>query len=61
MTNDSKPFRWGIIGCGLIAPRFFQALENTGDGRVVAAASKSLRRAKRFRKMTGVERIYDSY
>lgn len=61
MMNDSKPFRWGIIGCGLIAPRFFQALKNTGEGRVVAAASKSRHRAKRFREKTGVERIYDSY
>ena len=28
---------------------------------MVAAASKSMRRAKRFQKKTGVERIYDSY
>ncbi|MEN8255576.1 MAG: Gfo/Idh/MocA family oxidoreductase [Verrucomicrobiota bacterium] len=61
MANDSKPFRWGIIGCGLIAPRFFKALENTGEGRVVAAASKSMLRAKRFQQKTGVERIYGSY
>ena len=54
-------FRWGIIGCGAIAPKFFQSLENTGEGRVVAAASKSMRRAKRFQKKTGVEHIYNSY
>ena len=54
-------FRWGIIGCGAIAPKFFQSLEKTGEGRVVAAASKSMRRAKRFQKITGVEHIYDSY
>ncbi len=57
-----KPsIRWGIIGCGLIAPKFFHALENTGEGQVVAAASKSIRRAKRFGKKTGVERVYGSY
>lgn len=54
-------FRWGIIGCGLIAPNFFQALENTGEGRVVVAASKSMRRARRLQKKLGIERIYGSY
>jgi dihydrodiol dehydrogenase / D-xylose 1-dehydrogenase (NADP) len=56
-----KPFRWGIMGCGLIAPKFFQALENTGEGRVVAAASKSMRRARRFQKKTGIAQVYDGY
>jgi len=53
-------FHWGIIGCGAIAPKFFQSLEKTGEGRVVAAASKSMRRAKRFQQKTGVGHIYDS-
>lgn len=56
-----KTFKWGIIGCGLIAPKFFQALENTGEGRVVAAASKSLRRARRLQQKLGFERAYGSY
>lgn len=54
-------FKWGIIGCGLIAPKFFRALEHTGEGRVVAAASKSLRRAQRLQKKLGIERVYGSY
>ena len=58
MTNK---IRWGIIGCGLIAPKFFQALENTGEGYVVAAASKSLRRAKRLQKKLGISQVYGSY
>lgn len=53
--------RWGIIGCGLIAPKFFHALENTGEGHVVAAASRSMRRARRLQKKLGIEHIYDSY
>lgn len=57
----NESFRWGIVGCGLIAPKFFQYLENTGEGRVVAAASKSLRRAKRLQKKLGIERAYGSY
>lgn len=61
-------FRWGILGCGLIAPKFFQALETcaadggkTGEGHVVAAASKSMRRAKRFQKKLGIPNVYGSY
>jgi predicted dehydrogenase len=53
--------RWGIIGCGLIAPKFFQCLEKTGEGHVVAAASKSMRRAKRFQQKFGIPNVYGSY
>lgn len=54
-------FRWGIIGYGLIAPKFFHALENTGEGHVVAAASKSMRRAKRLQRKLGIPHVYGSY
>lgn len=54
-------FRWGIIGCGLIAPKFFQCLENTGEGHVVAAASRSMHRAKRLQKKLGIPQVYGSY
>ena len=57
----SGQFKWGVIGCGLIAPKFFHALENTGEGRVVAAASKSMRRAQKLKKNLGIERVYGSY
>ncbi len=59
--SPNPTVRWGIIGCGAIAPKFFQSLEKTGEGRVIAAASKSMSRAKRFQKKTGVGRIYGSY
>jgi predicted dehydrogenase len=45
----------------LIAPKFLQALEHTGEGRVVAAASKSLRRAQRLGRKLGIEHVYGSY
>jgi predicted dehydrogenase len=57
----NEKFRWGIIGCGLIAPKFFQSLENTGEGNVVAAASKSIRRAHRLQKKLGIPTVYGSY
>ncbi|AKJ64482.1 Gfo/Idh/MocA family protein [Kiritimatiella glycovorans] len=59
--NDSNGIRWGIIGCGLIAPKFHRSLLNTGEGRVVAAASKSMRRARRLGDKTGIPHLYDSY
>ena len=59
--GDKRGFRWGIIGCGLIAPNFFRAMENTGEGHVVAAASKSMRRAQRLGQKLGIERVYGSY
>lgn len=57
----SGPFKWGIIGCGLIAPKFFHALENTGEGHVVAAASKSMSRAQKLGEKLGIPRVYGSY
>lgn len=57
----SGPFKWGIIGCGLIAPKFFQALENTGEGHVVAAASKSMRRAQKLGQKLGIPHVYGRY
>lgn len=57
----SENFKWGVIGCGLIVPKFFKCLENTGEGRVVAAASKSMRRAQRLGKKLGISNVYGSY
>lgn len=57
----NQPVKWGIIGCGGIAPKFALSLEKTGEGRVAAAASKSMRRAGRFGRLNGVERVYGSY
>jgi predicted dehydrogenase len=61
MKRRPDTFKWGIIGCGLIAPRFVRAMEKTGEGTVASAASKSWRRAVKLQKETGIPRIYDSY
>lgn len=61
MQKENHSFRWGIIGCGLIAPKFFHALEATGEGVVVAVASQSGRRARRLGRELGVRHIYSSY
>ena len=56
-----KQFRWGVIGCGLIVPKFVRGLEATGEGTVVAAASKSLVRAMRTKATCGIPHVYTSY
>lgn len=58
---QNETVRWGIIGCGAIAPKFFHSLQKTGEGCAAAAASKSTFRAKRFQQKTGVEQVYGSY
>lgn len=42
-------------------PKFVGGLEETGEGRVVAAASKSRRRARRAQEVTGIPRVYKGY
>jgi len=56
-----KKVRWGMIGCGAIAPKFFNSMKRVEDGEVVAAASKSILRAKRFGRKTGLEQVYGRY
>ncbi len=59
--TERKQVQWGVIGCGLIAPKFFQSLENTGEGHVAAAASKSIHRARRLQKKLGIPNVYGRY
>lgn len=56
-----KKYRWGVIGCGLIVPKFVQCLENTGEGEVVAAASKSICRARRLQRKLHIPEVYQGY
>jgi predicted dehydrogenase len=44
-----KPFlRWGILGCANIARKNWKAIWNSGNGRVVAVASRDLARSRHF-------------
>jgi predicted dehydrogenase len=40
--------RWGILGTANIARKNWKAIRNSGNGRVVAVASRDLRRSRRF-------------
>src|SRR5262252_8821112 len=43
-----KKVRWGIMGAANIARKNWQAIRNSGNGTVVAVASRDLARAKQF-------------
>lgn len=43
-----KTVRWGILGAGIIASKMADALSQDNDSTLVAVASKSAERAKRF-------------
>jgi predicted dehydrogenase len=53
--------RWGIIGTGKIASVMAGALARSATGELVAIASRSEDRARRFASEAGIERYYASY
>jgi len=53
--------RWGIIGTGKIASVMAGALANSATGQLVAVASRSEDRARRFASDAGIDRHYASY
>lgn len=53
--------RWGIIGCGDIAHTFAAGLEALDTGILLAGASRTPDRARKFAKRHGVERACSDY
>jgi predicted dehydrogenase len=45
---DAKMIRWGILSTANIARKNWKAIRNSGNGRVVAVASRGLPRAQQF-------------
>ena len=56
-----KEVKWGILGCGKIANKFAEALQKTGDSRLLAVAARNGERAKAFAKEWNFEKSYGSY
>lgn len=57
-----KRIRWGILGASRIAKNHvINAIQNSGNGSVVAVASRSLEKAKQFAEQFGIETIYGDY
>lgn len=46
--NDEKKCRWGILGTATIAKKNWQAIKNSGNGQLVAVASRSTERASEY-------------
>ena len=53
--------RWGIIGTGKIASVMAGALASSATGQLVAVASRSEDRARRFATDVGIDRHYSGY
>lgn len=52
---------YGILSTASIVPRFVNALRSTGEGHVLAIASRSLDKARASAEQMGIERAYGSY
>jgi len=52
---------WGILGCGQIANKFAEALQNTEGAILTAAGARDLKRAREFSKTWGFQKAYGSY
>ena len=56
-----KVIKWGIIGCGHIAPKFIEGINVLQNTKVVAVASKSIDKARDLAKRYDIEFFYDDY
>jgi len=48
MQNNTDKLRWGILGAAHIARKNWKAIHHTGNGTVVAVASRDLEKSRRF-------------
>ncbi len=58
---DITPLRWGLLGTGMIAHKFAQALQATAAGRLVAVGSRGRESAERFAAECGGVRAHGGY
>lgn len=58
---STPPLRWGIVGTGMIAHKFAQALQETASGRLVAVGSRGAESAQRFAAEFGAVRAHGGY
>jgi predicted dehydrogenase len=56
-----KKLRWGILGCGRIARQLAQTLRGSATGKLVAAGSRSLEKARAFAAEFGAAHAHGSY
>jgi len=59
--NSNKIINWGIIGCGSIAKKFAQDLQEISNANLYAVSSRSAQKAKKFANQYGAETYYGNY
>lgn len=57
----SEKIRWGILGCGKIAHKFANDLKYSGNGVLVAVASRDQKNVADFAQMYGAVHVFTSY
>jgi len=53
-------FRWGVIGTGIIACKFGEAIACLDDAEIVAVSNRTRAKADAFAERFGIETVYDS-
>jgi predicted dehydrogenase len=60
-TDDGKIIRFGLIGCGRIAPRHVLAINSCKNAKLIAVCDNVKSKAVDFSKKYGVEKVYSDY
>ena len=56
----AEEFRWGVIGTGIIACKFAEAVECLDDAEIVAVSNRTLSKAQAYAERFGIETVYAS-
>lgn len=56
-----KTIKWGIIGTGIIASTFAEALNSLDNSELTGVASRGMERARNFADRFHIRKAYDSY
>lgn len=57
----NKKIRWGIVGTGNIANRFANAVKNVDGAKLVAIASRTEEKGKKFAEEHNIENVFAGY
>ena len=60
-ASETKALRWGLLGAGMIARVFANAIRSSRTGRVVAVASRTPGKGQALARDFGIPTAYDSY
>lgn len=55
-----QAFRWGVIGTGIIACKFAEAIAALDDAEIVAVTNRTKAKAESYAERFGIEKVYDT-